>query len=295
MYRVLFFLVASALAASQSAASIVDSNSFINEFHYDNVGADRLEFVEVVVASSIVDLDTLSLTLYNGGTGRSYGRRTSLDGFHQGDTVDGFRFLWIDVSMQNGSPDGLALADGNQVLQFLSYEGTFLASNGVAKGLQSTALDVQETSGTPVGYSLQLTGSGDSYSDFSWLAPNRHTRGSLNHGQSFDGGRAAVPEPGSWWTWCFILGLVAIVKLASEARLSIGKRPALGIEGPADRRQETFGHEGTGERRNRVTKGALPASRPARRRQYSMATPSVFPPPTRCCHPTMPVPLRLVP
>ncbi len=208
MYRVLFFWLAMTASA---AASIVDSATFINEFHYDNIGSDSNQFVEVAVPVARVDLSALTLTLYNGGLGTTYGGPFSLRTFSRGDTVGGKSLYILDVSLQNGAPDGLALADGTDVLQFLSYEGDFTATNGVAAGLTSTDIGTSEPSNTPSGYALQLAGSGDSLFDFTWQAPAVHTRGALNHNQSFTGGGSGpVPEVGALGLW-FGLFLTAAV------------------------------------------------------------------------------------
>ena len=118
-----------------------------------------------------------------------------LSAFTPGETVGGFVFFTLDVSMQNGAPDGLALVQGTEVLQFLSYEGTFTATNGAAEGLLSTDLGAHEVTTTPLGSSLQLAGTGDSYFDFTWQAPAAHTLGAINQGQT------AVPEPTSLLLW----------------------------------------------------------------------------------------------
>jgi len=208
MYRVLFFWLA---MTAPAAASIVDSATFINEFHYDNAGSDSNQFVEVAVPAARVDLSALTLTLYNGGSGKTYGGPFSLPTFSRGDTVGGKSLYTLDVSLQNGAPDGLALADGTDILQFLSYEGDFTATNGVAVGLTSTDIGVSEPSNTPSGYALQLAGSGDSLFDFTWQAPAVHTRGALNHNQSFAGGGSGpVPEVGALELW-FGLFLTAAV------------------------------------------------------------------------------------
>ena len=57
---------------SVAMGSIVDSQIFINEFHYDNLGTDREEFVEVAAPAAWNNLAAVSLTLYNGGNGASY-------------------------------------------------------------------------------------------------------------------------------------------------------------------------------------------------------------------------------
>ena len=74
-------------------------------------------------------------------------------------------YLWIVYdylvvspgSIQNGAPDGLALVNSSgAVCEFLSYEGTFTASNGPPNGMTSTDIGVAETGATPIGTSLQL-------------------------------------------------------------------------------------------------------------------------------------------
>jgi hypothetical protein len=200
MYRV-FFL--SLVFVGHASASFIDSHVFINEFHYDNAGSDKTEFVEVVAPVSLADLSSVTLTLYNGNGGTVYAGPTALDAFTQGDVVDGFAIFSWDLSMQNGAPDGLALAMHDEVLQFLSYEGTFMATNGVAAGLTSTDVGVAEDSSTPLGFSLQLAGAGDSYFDFSWQPAAPHTRGVVNHDQSF-----VVPEPASVVSWLAVLAAI---------------------------------------------------------------------------------------
>ncbi|MFO7902558.1 MAG: PEP-CTERM sorting domain-containing protein [Planctomycetota bacterium] len=184
-------------------AVVLDSEIWINELHYDNDGADEQEFVEVAAPAAFTDLSNVTLTLYNGNGGKPYVSATGLDSFSTSETVDGYTFYAHDVSLQNGAPDGLALTHGGDVLQFLSYEGQFTATEGPADTLLSTDIGVEETPSTPLGFSLQLAGTGDSYLDFSWQAPATHTRGTLNQAQS------VVPEPSS-----LLLGLtLAMVSL----------------------------------------------------------------------------------
>ncbi len=91
-----------------------------------------------------------------------------------------FQFYLQDF--QNG-PDGIAIVRAGVVIQFLSYEGTFIASSGPASGITSTDISVEESGSTPVGFSLQLTGTGNSYADFIWNAPADDSPGDLNVGQ----------------------------------------------------------------------------------------------------------------
>ncbi len=95
--------------------------------------------------------------------------------------------------LQNGSPDGMALVDpGGTVVMFLSYEGTFAAVGGPADGLTSTDIGVSEGGTSPVGNSLQLTGTGTTYGDFTWAASQPATFDGINTGQTFG---APINEP----------------------------------------------------------------------------------------------------
>ncbi len=186
--------------------SIQDSRAFINELHYDNRGRDVNEFVEVAVPL-ISDLSQYTLTLYNGSSGAAYRRPMNLTQFAVGDVSNGYRFLYWNTSLQNGPRDGFALARGSDVLQFLSYEGTFTATDAVAAGLLSTEIPFSEPSNTTPGLSLQLGGMGDSYSDFQWQPLLAQTTGAINLNQKITSSMASVPEPSTWLMWS-ILGLL---------------------------------------------------------------------------------------
>ena len=171
------------------------SDVFINEFHYDNSGNDVGEFIEVVVGPAFLGA-TPSIQLYNGNNGRSYGSRISLDEFTPGPSnTPGLPTLYFkEISgIQNGAPDGLALAIDGVVREFLSYEGSFTAVDGIAAGMTSNPVGVAQGPSTPVGQqSISRTGSGKIAEDFEWqIQPGNHTPGEINIGQSF----GASPEP----------------------------------------------------------------------------------------------------
>ena len=130
------------------------------------------EAIEVAGVAG-TDLSGWSIVLYNGATGLSY-NTIALNGVIP-DQQNGFGTLSFTATpelIQNGAPDGFALVDdfGN-VLQFLSYEGSFTASDGPANGMPSTDVGVEEGSGNSDSVSLQLTGSGDSPDEFTWSGP----------------------------------------------------------------------------------------------------------------------------
>lgn len=156
---------------------------WINELHYDNASTDVGEFVELAGQAG-TDLSIYTVVLYNGNGGTTYGTITfagSID-----DEQNGFGAVSkLHSGIQNGAPDGLALVrNGTEVLQFLSYEGQFTASNGPAAGMTSVDIGVSESGSTPTGQSLQLIGSGTSYADFNWTGPTDDSPGTLNDGQT---------------------------------------------------------------------------------------------------------------
>ncbi len=161
---------------------------FVNELHYDNDSTDTGEAIEVAGPAG-ADLFGWSIVLYNGNNGAVYGT-TSLSGAIP-DSCSGYGVVVVNYptnGIQNGSPDGIALVDaGNNVVQFLSYEGTFTAIGGPADGLSSTDIGVAEASSTPVGDSLQLNGTGTVYEDFTWAAASASSFGACNAGQTFAG------------------------------------------------------------------------------------------------------------
>jgi endonuclease I len=176
--------------------STAHAGVFINEFHYDNAGTDTNEKVEVVAPAG-TSLSGWSVVLYNGGGGGRYAT-LSLSGT-VADQCGGYGTAVVAAAgMQNGAPDGLALVNASgTVVQFLSYEGSFTASDGPAVGMVSILVPHSESSTTPAGYSLQLSGRGSGYADFTWQAPSVHSFGSCNAGQSFNG---SVPPPTGYYS-----------------------------------------------------------------------------------------------
>ena len=176
------------LAAEQAAAVPgEDSTVFVNEIHYDNDGTDAGEFVEIANPTG-ADLTGWSVVLYNGNGGATYDT-DALSGNAQVQAL-----TYAANGIQNGDPDGVALVDaGGTLVQFLSYDGTMTATNGPAVGQTSTDIGVTETSTTPLGQSLQLTGTGATYGDFTWTGPADDSPGSVNTGQTFTGGGPAEP------------------------------------------------------------------------------------------------------
>ncbi|MCK9488080.1 MAG: endonuclease [Xanthomonadales bacterium] len=176
-------LLLAGLACLAAGAALADSTVFVNELHYDNTGTDVGERIEVVGPAG-TSMAGWSLVLYNGSNGQPYDT-LPLTGVLP-DHCGGYGTAVVAPSqIQNGDPDGLALVDNGTVVQFLSYEGSFTANGGPANGMTSVDIGVYESSSTPIGHSLQLTGSGSTYSDFTWQPPADDSFGACNPGQSF--------------------------------------------------------------------------------------------------------------
>ncbi|MBA3677452.1 MAG: hypothetical protein H0W74_08635 [Sphingosinicella sp.] len=157
--------------------------AFINEIHYDDAGADAGEAIEIAGAAG-TNLVGWNLILYN-GNGGVVDRVIPLSGVIP-NQENGYGALSFAASgLQNGSPDGVALVDAaGNVVQFLSYEGAFVATAGPAAGMLSQDIGVEEN-GVTDGFSLQLTGTGASYEDFTWADASANSFGSVNGDQQF--------------------------------------------------------------------------------------------------------------
>lgn len=166
--------------------------AWINEFHYDNTGTDQGEFIEIAGPAG-TNLTGWSLVLYNGNGGAAY-NTLALSGVIA-NQLNGFgtiAFTYPQDGIQNGSPDGIVLLEGTTVRHAFSYEGAFTTVGGLAPGLTLTDIGVSEPGTTPVGFSLQLGGTGERLTDFAWAAPATATPGAVNTGQSF------LPDNGVW-------------------------------------------------------------------------------------------------
>jgi len=118
----------------------------ISEIHYDNGGTDINEAVEVSGPAG-TNLSGWSIVLYNGSGGASYDTKVLSATIPAtcgpwGVVVQGYPTNGI----QNGAPDGVALIDNEgQVIEYLSYEGEFVATTGAAQGLRSRDIGVQQS------------------------------------------------------------------------------------------------------------------------------------------------------
>eukprot|EP00056_Hartaetosiga_gracilis_P016133 m.3989 g.3989 ORF g.3989 m.3989 type:complete len:3037 (-) comp3783_c0_seq1:271-9381(-) len=176
----------------------LEKHVFVNEIHYNSVGDDNNEAVEIAGHAG-VDLSGYVLAIYSGALGVGTHKKNVLFQGVDGkniipDMSNGFGVVVMQLekdTLENGggSGDGFALIDSNgKVQQFLSWQGSFEAADGPAKNFRSQNIHVWEPSHTSPSFSLQLLGRGNVYSDFGWAGPKPSSFGQFNQLQTF------VPE-----------------------------------------------------------------------------------------------------
>ena len=222
---------------------------WINEIHHSNDGEDTGEGVEIAGRAG-TDLYGYRVWVYSGygdlyqidgdGADRSpaIAFRGELD-----EEGGGIGAVWATAEGLRGGCQGLALTDPDNVLiEFVSYGGcefnalagpvydaalaagagdishpdSLVWSTGVRGARPSPGAPprrVQEWSGLPIGYAIQLTGSGDRREDFHWGGPYPATPGRLNDYQApatGPGGTSSANRTSGWGAGDAVpLGLLA--------------------------------------------------------------------------------------
>ena len=154
------------VAVTVNAAAPVLPAVRFSEIHYDNVGTDVGEAIEVEGPAG-TDLAGWRIALYNGNGGVTYGTDSILTGTLP-DQCSGRGTRYVNYpsnGIQNGGtapePDGMALVNASgAVVEFLSYEGVMTATNGPAAGMTSINIGVSEATSSPIGQSLQRDAAG---------------------------------------------------------------------------------------------------------------------------------------
>ena len=148
-----------------------------------------------VAYSNQLDMSGFKVEFYRGSTGEVYDTE-SLQSFAIGRSVNGLTFASRKIDTIRNGPDGIALIDDmDRVIEFISYGGNVSAVEGYAVDMNSTDIGVEESSATPIGWSLQKTGSGCLGDDFYWGEGAPSTPGDLNEGMEVTCYEAGVPVP----------------------------------------------------------------------------------------------------
>ena len=161
--------------------------AWINEVHYNNVGDDVNEGVELA-GSAGEDLGVYDVFVYRGaGTLVS----SNACGGNIDDEGNGYGAIWFGYpkdAIPNTEPHGVALVhDVDGVMDFISWGGSITATEGPASGMTSYDIGVVENPPPELDYSLQLSGDGTNYESFVWTGPVPASRGFLNFAQNVGG------------------------------------------------------------------------------------------------------------
>lgn len=154
---------------------------WINEFHYDNDGTDAGEFIEIAGPAGL-DLSGYAIHTYD-GSDRMEDQVFTLDGVID-DEQNGFGALSFATADLQNQMEGIALVkNGTTVIEFLSYEGSFIAVDGPAMGMTSIDVGVEEPATQASEESLSRIGTGNNGTEFTF-ADQTATSGSLNGNQT---------------------------------------------------------------------------------------------------------------
>jgi hypothetical protein len=154
----------------------------LNEVDYDQVGADHDGFVELYnVGDAAADLTGIAVSPVNGGDGSEYGRKALTGSLAAGE------YLVVEVELQNGAPDGVALVDlpTKTLIDALSYEGAITAAtiDGTTYNLvEGIVLDDTMVDSNTVEGSLSRipNGTDTNNSATDWAFTTTVTRGAAN-------------------------------------------------------------------------------------------------------------------
>lgn len=177
-----------------------EESGFLNEvFNFfglsKNIGTNDVnnDFIEIVLNENVDDLENFRITLYKGSDGTVYETLT-LDEFTPGTTNYGltsYSYMLINVPLVDDF-GGISLAYTGSIIpgQFLSYGGTFVATQGDAIGIESVNIGTLEA-----GKSLVLSGTGEFYKHFTWTVSESPTPGDVNTGQEFAENTTDIETP----------------------------------------------------------------------------------------------------
>ncbi|MBT4531196.1 MAG: DNRLRE domain-containing protein, partial [Phycisphaerae bacterium] len=142
------------------------------------------ELLEIALDNEI-NPATISVVvhLYDGSDGTVY-NTLNANAFAVGTTYGDSTLYSTITTLQDGI-DGIAITVDGDLMQFISYEGAFVATNGPATGVISENIVVSQEDGAST-ESLGLVGIGGQYSEFTWDGPLVITAGLENIGQTIE-------------------------------------------------------------------------------------------------------------
>ncbi len=158
----------------------VSAQLVISEFHYNNVGADQNEQVEIFGRAG-QNLSGFRFALYNDKEDQ-YAVINFPDTIIQQQRRFGnnwYGVVSLTFSIPENDKGGIALINGDgDVMEFICYgtNGRFRADDGLAEGRIAENIGTEETDNTPVGYALWRPNSANA----NFKAPLPNTFGFVN-------------------------------------------------------------------------------------------------------------------
>jgi len=222
MKKTFHFICASILTIC--TVSTANAAILINEVDYDQNGSDTAEFIELFNSGSdVIDLTGYQLDLINGNSSanKPIYRSFSLNGYSL--AADGYLVICGNTSMvmncnfdanissgmiQNGSPDGIILLNGQDIIDAVTYEGVIA---GITEGLNGALADTS-TGIMSIG---RLPGSQDTDNNAADFQHGCITPGTANisgSGNCSITAAGAVPQPPI--IWLFASGLIGMMASA---------------------------------------------------------------------------------
>ncbi len=222
MKKISYFICASILIIC--TVSTANATLLINEVDYDQNGSDTAEFIELFNSGSdVIDLTGYRLDLINGNSSaiKPIYRSFSLNGYSL--AADGYLVICGNASMvmncdfdanissgmiQNGSPDGLILFNGQDVIDAVTYEGVIA---GITEGSNGALAD-RSSSIMSIG---RLPGSQDTDNNAADFESGCITPGTANisgSGNCAVTATGTVPQPPI--LWLFASGLIGMMASA---------------------------------------------------------------------------------
>ena len=209
------------LALTNCVALNIHAAVVINEIDYDQPGTDSAEFIELFNSgSSIISLDDYAIDLINGSNSASY-RNIDLSGFSI--NADSYFVVCSDASLvancnysftssnnwfQNGAPDAVALYEGTNLLDALSYEGIISPySEGDALAISDNNADI-----TSISRVIDGVDSNNNALDFQLGCITPGTSNIAGSGNCSRQEVSAVPLPAA--AWLFATGMIGLVGFA---------------------------------------------------------------------------------
>jgi len=172
-----------AIVLSQGRADVAEDGTFTLSFEAPSRTTDDPQQIEAVTQTNVGGWRN-RVTVWTD---------TNINGVQDGETlpdadtpIAAYTSLLPEFDIR--SPGGVTLVDdNNNVIDFISWGGSFEASTGSGTGLVSRDIGLDPFDVGPEG-SIQLTGTGLTAEDFAWAGPSTSSFGAVNAGQSTPNG-----------------------------------------------------------------------------------------------------------